>query len=636
MPVANLAPPLAPPARPAAQDASEGKDYFASAHNGSHLSLEPNPFEQSFGNPPAETPGKSLLPPVASLTSPASLLRDGAPSAGFSWPNSLRSGPLSPAMLTGPTGGNDYFGEGHLRGGFPTPNESSLRTGLTPGGGGSMFPAASPNSSALLQQLASAGATPGTLDFHRTAMNAARKTDAATAANAGTTADAGVLTAADAAPTTRSAADQVAMPAPTVDAPARAPPQHPKADPFGQHDANDAANGLFLLAQARSGPQPPGQFAAPAPQAATTSAAPTQYTSPSIAKRAARNAGSIGGSIDGSAPAVSEMSGDMSDSGASEHAKPNARGKGKKKGTAGSAGKSATATRRKAEDTPSRKGPPAKKAKSTSASAMPDFTHDSDEEEVDMKADMLDSNGKKMTDEEKRKNFLERNRCVGRRAAQSLLTSQCRRVEVPAAQEAVVGQPPDQGRDFQQRERRAVSASHAAARGDCQPQDAAAGAQGVSRVAGPTTGRHGHEWHGRRARLQPQRQPVWHGHGGGRPGHGRSGHAATVMEPRGVRLGRFRLGAFHLFTFGGALLSRSASGLAYGRLDGAGLSSRCAANIGGMGMASLGWFAVPGGTRSWVLRERGCRDEWGASHTPLWRSLPTNPGSTERVRRGPR
>jgi ATF/CREB family transcription factor len=61
-------------------------------------------------------------------------------------------------MLSGQA--NDYFGDTHhLRGGSPTPNESSLRTGLTPGGSGSMFPTPSPNSQ-LFAQLASGEATP--------------------------------------------------------------------------------------------------------------------------------------------------------------------------------------------------------------------------------------------------------------------------------------------------------------------------------------------------------------------------------------------------------------------------------------------------------------------------------------------
>lgn len=163
--------PLAPPPKPSQSGPADTPDYFGTTHNNTHFSLEPNPFEQSFGNP-AETPGKFAgLPSVASLTSPA-------PAGGLigtpGWSNSLRSGPLSPAMLTGPAGGPGYFDEG-FRGSFPTPNESSLRSGLTPGGGGSMFPAPSPNSQALFNSIQSGGATPGTLDFHRSAMAAAAR-----------------------------------------------------------------------------------------------------------------------------------------------------------------------------------------------------------------------------------------------------------------------------------------------------------------------------------------------------------------------------------------------------------------------------------------------------------------------------
>jgi ATF/CREB family transcription factor len=306
-------------------------------------------------------------------------------------------------MLTGPTGATDYF-DGHLRGGFPTPNESSLRTGLTPGGGGSMFPAPSPNSQALFNQLASAGVTPGTLDFHRTAMNAA-------AAQKGNTAFA---PPADSKTVSDLKADPQVSLAPPQPAPV------PRNDPFGQHDANDAANGLFLLAQARNGPQGQSQAAPAMPQSngggnmsatnnphlatqMTSATSQAQNTSP-VMGAPGHQRGSLGGSISGSARAASEMSID------SEESKPNIRTKGKKGGSS-SKGGSATTARRKAESTPS-KAPASKKSKANagnSISAMPDFTQDSDEE-MDMSKDMLNEHGKKMTDEEKRKNFLERNR----------------------------------------------------------------------------------------------------------------------------------------------------------------------------------------------------------------------------------
>src|SRR2546430_4107920 len=60
--------PLAPPPRPGQGATTEPPDYFSSVY-GTNFSLEPNPFEQSFSN---SSPEKSLLPPVAALTSPAS------------------------------------------------------------------------------------------------------------------------------------------------------------------------------------------------------------------------------------------------------------------------------------------------------------------------------------------------------------------------------------------------------------------------------------------------------------------------------------------------------------------------------------------------------------------------------------
>lgn len=300
-------------------------------------------------------------------------------------------------MLTGPTGSSDYF-DGHLRGGFPTPNESSLRSGLTPGGGGSMFPAPSPNSQAIFQHLASGGATPSTLDFHRTAINAAaaRKSEHYNHSH----------------PPTSQPTEQAAQTANMGQKPQQQ--QQTQQDPFGQHDANDAANGLFLLAQARDGSQTNNQFAMPAqpnPSQGLQSNMP-QDISPKLSKQPARNAGgSLGGSISGSARGISEMSGEMTDSG-NDQAKPNTRGRGKK-GSGGKGVQSANG-RRKADDTPS-KGPAPKKAKGNNNSALMDTSMegmDSDEE-INVKEEQYHENGKKMTDEEKRKNFLERNRYVG-------------------------------------------------------------------------------------------------------------------------------------------------------------------------------------------------------------------------------
>lgn len=350
---------LAPPPRPTASGPGDTPDYFSTLHN--PFSLEPNPFEQSFSNTSGETPGKSLLPPVASITSPA---LPGTSSAGYNWQNSLRSGPLSPAMLTGPAG-SDYFDS--IGRGFPTPNESSLRTGLTPGGGGSMFPAPSPNSQAILSQLQSGGATPSTLEFHRTALNAAKRSGF-NVPTSNPTSEPEPLSNMD-KKTTQSAA----------------------VDPFTHHDAADAANGLFMLAKGGQA----NNDAFPAPNSAIANKPADAVTDSKRATRAANNSVSSG----------REMTADGSDT-QGEQSKPSTKSKGKKN----TPSKSTTATngRRKAEEPP--KGPN-KRAKMSNGPMSVTPEMESDDE--DMMKDEMSMNGKdpkRMTDEEKRKNFLERNR----------------------------------------------------------------------------------------------------------------------------------------------------------------------------------------------------------------------------------
>ncbi|KAF7726980.1 hypothetical protein EC973_008175 [Apophysomyces ossiformis] len=89
-------------------------------NSSSKLEQEPNPFEESFSgataasandakekrNSPSETTNKPILPPVASITSPAiPLIGTGIlpkdVESQFTW-DSLRAGPLSPSMLQGP------------------------------------------------------------------------------------------------------------------------------------------------------------------------------------------------------------------------------------------------------------------------------------------------------------------------------------------------------------------------------------------------------------------------------------------------------------------------------------------------------------------------------------------------------
>jgi ATF/CREB family transcription factor len=327
-------------------------------------------------------------------------------------------------MLAGPTASTDYF-DGHLRGGFPTPNESSLRTGLTPGvtpgGGGSMFPAPSPNSQALFQQLANGGATPSTLDFHRTAMNAAaiQKTESTNHT---------------------SQSDQTSDQSRVMAGQGQGQRKEGPSDPFGQHDANDAANGLFLLAQARGGAPAPGQYAPAHQQKAASTTAGQTDPSPTATKRGARN---ISGSMSGSARGMSLDSQDQSESGASEPAKPNTRNRGKR--TSGAKGPASNG-RRKAEDTPS-KGPASKKSKVKSE--MPDFSIPGSDEEEELPEHH--ENGRKMTDEEKRKNFLERNRYEPPvRTFSTLLTSlEGCGSKVSSAKEDVACKSTKQGRNLQ-------------------------------------------------------------------------------------------------------------------------------------------------------------------------------------------
>jgi ATF/CREB family transcription factor len=352
--------PLAPPPRPNQEGNESSSDYFANQHKSSHYSLEPNLFEQSFGKPP-ETPGKSILPPVASLTSPAPLTGNASLGGGYDWSGSLRSGPLSPAMLSGPTGPGDYF-DSSLRGSFPTPNESSLRTGLTPGGGGSMFPAPSPNSQALFQSLASGGATPSTLDFHRTAMNAA-------AASKSEQSIASI--------SNRSASTTAATTSETMNATA-APASASNAN-FANHD-NEAANGLYLLAQAGNESQANHhQFAVP-----------NQPAGGDKSNKRGRAAGA-------QAPAQPPSSEGADDS--EGESKPNSKKSKKNNPAKGNKGKK--------EELPKSAS---KRAKSNASSNGMDPDDDMmDDDDMDGPEH---SGGKKMTDEEKRKNFLERNRYV--------------------------------------------------------------------------------------------------------------------------------------------------------------------------------------------------------------------------------
>ena len=302
-------------------------------------------------------------------------------------------------MLTGPTGSNDYFSsDHHFPGSFPTPNESSLRSGLTPGGGGSMFPQPSPNSQALYNQLQNGGATPGTLDFHRTAMNARAQSQAE---NFNMTRNGITSQPQQANPNIQPDLDT--KPYPQGD---QRNQQHDAQDPFGSHQTNDAANGLYMLAQAggQRGPQP-GYGMQQQPPQGYQQQQHQQHQPPqagmqdgSMHKR--QNKNSIGSTMSGD---TDNGQGEYSDG--SAETKPQTRGgRGKK----GSTGKGANG-KRKPDDTPAKASKKQKGANGQSMQmSMDDMDDDDDQDMADM--DENGPDGKKMTDEEKRKNFLERNR----------------------------------------------------------------------------------------------------------------------------------------------------------------------------------------------------------------------------------
>ena len=223
-----------------------------------------------------------------------------------------------------------------------------------------MFPAPSPNSQAIFNGLQLGAPTPNTLDFFKTGLNARTATNGITPTSQ---------------PTETSTSQGMDLKLPTSQAPS---------DSFAQHDA-DAANGLFLLAQsngARSG----NQFAV-SPQSSNAVQLPTHNETASHQTRSDKN--SLGG--------ATINADDSSDSDESEEiVKPTTRSRGKRQTET----KSTTNNRRKATDTPA-KTPASKRQRNN----VPDKD---DVSSVDTSPNAKGT--RNMTDEEKRKNFLERNR----------------------------------------------------------------------------------------------------------------------------------------------------------------------------------------------------------------------------------
>lgn len=273
-------------------------------------------------------------------------------------------------MLAGPAGSNDYFD--NVGRGFPTPNESSLRTGLTPGGGGSMFPAPTPSGQASFANLQSGGATPSTLDFQRTALNVAKK-------NGG--------------PTSNPQESEQLLQQGNIEV----PKSGAQMDPFAHPDATDAANGLFMLSKGAQAANS-GQFAPQTSQPMPTNLRQevSKAESP-LDDPATLDAMSNGQDQD--MPVDANMS---DETGEPQATKSNSRASRKKSNAKGA---NTANGRRKAED--ASKGSN-KKLKGANSSTTAGDKSDSDNQAVDPARD--GSGGKKLTDEEKRKNFLERNR----------------------------------------------------------------------------------------------------------------------------------------------------------------------------------------------------------------------------------
>jgi len=374
--VPTIVKPELEPARAESAAGDAPVDYFSGAHSNPAPTLGPesNPFDVQFGGGEIiqtpggalQTPGGTKLPSVAHLTSGAGHLGN--------WP-SLRSGPLSPNMLSGPTKGDDYFGDHHLRGFQNHHTESGIRTGLTPGGSGTMFPVPlTPSIGSIFGTVA----TPSANEFAETAEHAKQ------------------LLKRDLPPQPRqNITSQPQQSADISDVKPRVP--------FDQHDPNEAASGLIFLANNNRNAHHTSHYA-PAPQMPIHGhpqpmhmANHSHEASPVMEHRTNGSTGTLSGGA-GS---------DMSEPENEQEMRPNTRGKGKRNSTQMSQANGRTQPRTK----------PNKRAKANGGHAMEE-PEDEPEEVLDLSKEEYNANGKKMTDEDKRKNFLERNRVAALKCRQ--------------------------------------------------------------------------------------------------------------------------------------------------------------------------------------------------------------------------
>jgi ATF/CREB family transcription factor len=173
----------------------------------------------------------------------------------------------------------------------------------------------------------------------------------------------------------------------------------PPIDAFTHPDATDAANGLFMLAKGAqaSNNQFPGPTSQPA-QVHVRADASASMTDPALTGAA------LGGMQNGGVQDI-QMNGNVSDAGQN---KSSTRGGGRKRSNAKST--TATSGRRKTEETS--KAPANKRQKRANGTFSPESDGMGEPKSSQESGNGGTGNKSKLTDEEKRRNFLERNRYV--------------------------------------------------------------------------------------------------------------------------------------------------------------------------------------------------------------------------------
>jgi ATF/CREB family transcription factor len=247
-----------------------------------------------------------------------------------------------------------------------------------------MFPAPSPNTQAIFN-LQSAGVTPGSSDFQQAALRAAA------AANHNKNNTSG-------APTSQPEGATAGMDRQNNFQQSQSQQQRGQNDPYANHDVSSAANDLLSFASQNGGGRNNQ------PQFSMASQQQSMHAGHMPVQPVGQN-NHVRRDTKGSINSMASGEGDFSESGQSEQAKT-APGSRAKKGAAN--GKQAAGSKRKNDDVP--KG---SRKKSIAAPSMDDdmMGQDSDDD-MDIKDEETHKDGRKMTDEEKRKNFLERNRYV--------------------------------------------------------------------------------------------------------------------------------------------------------------------------------------------------------------------------------